>query len=282
MTGAILTALLLLVPLARVSAQQAGGTPSAGELSFDTIEHFRLATSSIDYPVTPGDVYRLEYRQGDAAISSQPMVEGDYTINLGVFGKVDASELTFIQVKQTIEGRILTGYPRSMPSLSISSLGIFRVYIRGETSRAQYVTAWGLMHVSDVIVDLRSPSASLRNIEIVSKSSGSHRYDLFKALRFGDESEDPLVKPGDTVILYRSERSVEIAGEVFRPGTYELLPGEQLGELVNLYGDGLTSRADASRSRIQRMSGDRPTVEYVTLASESAKTIPVSNGDVVT
>jgi polysaccharide biosynthesis/export protein len=279
-----LTILLITIPLLHLCAQQARETPPAAaraaERTAETEEQFRLAISSEEYPVTPGDIYRLSYRQGDTPVSVQVMVEGDYGINLGVFGRLNAFDTTFSRLKQTIEERILAGYPRSMPSIIISSLGIFTVQVRGETPDARTVTAWGLARVRDVIRDLASPSASLRNIEVVSRDGKSRRCDLFKAARGGDESENPFVKPGDVVVLYRSERSVEIAGEVFRPGAYELLPGEQLGDLVDLYGGGLTSRADESRLRVQSMSGDTPTVRYVGFSS--SKTLPVSDGDVVT
>jgi polysaccharide biosynthesis/export protein len=282
----LLVALALFIPLARVSAQQAAGPAPTGQPAIDrpvdAQGRLRLATSSDDYPVTPGDVYDLRYQQGNTVISSQVMVEGDYSINLGVFGRLNAAEMSFPLLKQTVENVISGGYPRSMPSFSIASLGIFNVLVRGETPDATRVMAWGFTRLSDAIKDLRRPSTSMRNIEIISKTRPTRRCDLFKALRYGDESEDPYLRPGEIIVLHRSERSVEIAGEAFRPGVYELLPGEQLGELVSVYGDGLTSRADATRSRIQRMSGDRPTVEYINLASESARAITVRDGDLVT
>ena len=277
-----LTVLFLLGSLASLGAQQAGQTVSQSEQPVDTEEHFRLATSSEDYPVTPGDVYRLSYRQGDATISSELIVEGDYAINLGVFGKVSAVDLTFIALKRTVEDRILTGYPRSMPSLTISSLGIFSVRVRGETPRARIVTAWGLTRVSEIVEDLLGPYTSLRNVEVISRLGESRRYDIFRAMRSGDGADDPCVKPGDTVVLYRSERRVQVSGEVRQPGTYDLLAGEQLRELVEGYGDGLTSNADTSRVRIERVSGERPRVDYVSLAEGYPNTTSLENGDILT
>jgi polysaccharide biosynthesis/export protein len=277
-----LMALLVLFPLIRVSAQTereiAPAIPGAGAAA----EQFRLATSSAEYPVTPGDLYTLRYQQGNAAVVSQLLVDGDYSVSLGVFGSVNAGGMTFLQFKQSVQERILAGYPRSMPTVSIASLGLFTVQVKGETPESRFVSAWGLSRVSDVIRDASSPSASMRNVEVLSRSGESTRCDLFKALRLGDGSQDPFVKPGDTVVLYRSQRSVQVAGEVFRPGTYELLPGEQLGELLNVYGAGLTSKAEPSRARIQSMSGDTPTVRYISLSADSAQTLPVENGDIVT
>jgi protein involved in polysaccharide export with SLBB domain len=41
---------------------------------------------------------------------------------------------------------------------------------------------------------------------------------------------------------------------VFRPGVYELLPGEELTELVEYYGDGFTLEADPGRIRLARIN----------------------------
>lgn len=278
--------LFLLGPLLYTFAQQAGETPPVSERASDRAaeieERFRLATSSEDYPVTPGDIYSLRYQQGSAMISNQLLVEADYGVNLGMFGRMVASEMTFGQFKQEVFNLILSGYPRSMPSLTISSLGIFSVHVRGETPRARLVTAWGLMRVSDVIEDLRGPYSSLRNVEVVSRGGESRTYDLFKALRLGGNENDPYVKPGDTIVLSRSERRVQVAGEVRQPGTYDLLAGEQLRELVELYGDGLTSNADASRVRIERITGERARVTYLSLAQGYQRTTMLENGDILT
>jgi protein involved in polysaccharide export with SLBB domain len=40
---------------------------------------------------------------------------------------------------------------------------------------------------------------------------------------------------------------------VYRPGTYELLPGEELANLVEQYGDGFTLTADPARIRLSRI-----------------------------
>ncbi|MDR0629336.1 MAG: SLBB domain-containing protein, partial [Treponema sp.] len=49
-------------------------------------------------------------------------------------------------------------------------------------------------------------------------------------------------------------RIVTIHGEVFRPGTYELLQGESLTELVSYYGDGFTLNADINLIRLSRIN----------------------------
>ena len=52
------------------------------------------------------------------------------------------------------------------------------------------------------------------------------------------------------------ERKVYIYGSVERPGTYQLLPGENLKELVEYYGGGLTSLANTNKIKVTRISDD--------------------------
>ncbi len=282
-SAVVLVVVLALLPFSRAfGQQQAGEAPAVTDRAAEAEQRLRLATSSADYPVTPGDVYELRYQQGNTAVATRVIVDGDYTVNLGVFGRMSVAGMTFPLLKQSVENVITGGYARSMPLLSIASLGVFNVFVRGETPRARYVTAWALTRLSDVIQDLRGPYSSLRRVEVVSREGRSQVYDLFRALRFGDRSQDPYVKPDDTVILSRSERRVQVLGEVRQPGEYDLLPDDQLRDLVEVYGDGLTTNADASRVRIERLSGERARVQYLALADGYRARTQLENGDILT
>lgn len=280
----VFTALVFFMSLVEGFAQAAAqgvnlaAFPSAIELE----QRLLLATSSEAYPVTPGDVYRLTYRQGETPVANDFLVESDYTINMKVFGKTNAAGMTFVQLKSIVEKAVSAAYPRSMPALVILSLGIFPVYVKGETPQSLKVVAWGLSRLSEIIEIRRGPYASLRNITILDRDGITKSYDLYKALRFGIAAQDPYVKPGDTVVLARVERRVEITGEIHRPGTYELLANEQLRELVESYGDGLTGNSDASRVRIERMAGDSARIVYVSLAEGYQQGTRLENGDIIT
>ncbi len=90
---------VLLVLLAAVAgfAQEAapGGAMSAFASATEIQQRLQLAISSEDYPVTPGDVYRLTYRQADTPVTTDFLVESNYTINMKVFGTLNAAGMTF-------------------------------------------------------------------------------------------------------------------------------------------------------------------------------------------
>ena len=74
-----------------------------------------------------------------------------YIVNLTIFGKIDATGMTFAALKPLIEQTIAAGYPRSLPAVTITSVGVFQVPILGEMPQSRYVTAWGLSRLSEVL-----------------------------------------------------------------------------------------------------------------------------------
>ncbi len=110
--------------------------------------------------------------------------------------------------------------------------------------------------------------ASTRNIKVKSSNGKVKTCDLFKANRQGDFSQNPYLRPGDTIEFSRFERKVSISGAVERPGTYELLKGENLSDLVKFYGNGLLVTADPARIQLLRrqLTGDKLT--KISLLSE--------------
>lgn len=262
--------------------QTSAGAVSMFASATEIQQRLQLAISTEEYPVTPGDVYRLTYTQANAQLVQDILVESNYIINMKVFGSVNAAGMTFAALKPMVEKAVAAAYPRSMPSLAIYSLGIFQVYVKGELPQSQTVVAWGLTKLSEIVEPRRGQYASLRDVRVVSKDGKEKVYDLFKAARLGSADEDPFVRPGDTIVLSRSARKVEIVGEVHRPGTYDLVGSDQLRELVEFYGGGLTENSDASRVRIERMTGDRARIVYTSLDEGYQRGFVLENGDIVT
>jgi len=108
---------------------------------------------------------------------------------------------------------------------------------------------------SDGTLPLLTPHSSVRHITVASKDGGRKQYDLFKWEREGDISQNPYVRPGDTVIIRRKARRVSISGAVERAGAYELLEGENLNALISRYGGGLEILADKANIQITRIDG---------------------------
>lgn len=221
-----------------------------------------IAMAATDYPVTPGDVYTLQYLQSNQAQSLALFVENDYMINLSIFGVLDARGLTYSELKKQIESIVVDAYPNSSPQILLKSPGAFNVLVKGEVKTAQFAGAWGLSTLGEVVRNLFTEYSSGRTVEIVSSDGTSKRYDLFLASREGDISQNPYVRPGDTIIVHEADRIVRVEGEVRRPGVYELLPGDDLEDLLTYYGNGYTTLGDRERIVIRRWNAEEGEYEY--------------------
>ncbi len=266
------------------AAQEIAGNSNADQSanSFETRQRLQLAISNEDYPVTPGDVYRLSFRQADTPVIIDLLVESNYTINMKVFGSMNAGGMTFTQLKPVVEKAVSVAYPRSMPSLSIYSLGIFQIYLKGETDQSQSIVAWGMSRLSDILQGKLESYSCLRNIKIISLKGVEKQYDLFQFQRLGLADQNPYVKPGDTILISGSERTIEIAGEIKHPGKYQLLRSEKLNDLVTFFGGGLTTSAETARVRIDRASGETPRTFYIRLGEDANEQVALEDGDIIT
>jgi len=237
--------------------------------------------STESYPVTPGDIYTLTFITASGVQTLSLYVGIDYSIQVGSLGVLDGKNKTFVALSSEINERVLKAYPLSSPQLYISSVGIFPVKMMGEVVQAKEVYVWALTRLSSLLNKNLTAYSSIRDVTVRNERGEERQYDLFKADRYGALEENPYVRRGDTIIVNRVERLVTISGEVRRPGTYQLLKGENLASLIEQYGMGFTEKADATRLEITRyvdgkdISGEKIQVNY------KDGDIPIQNRDVV-
>lgn len=212
----------------------------------------QYAMSTIDYPVTPGDIFSLAFIAGDGGVSYTITLDTSYKIRVVNFGLLDVKGKTFREVKRDVENLVQKNYPLSGVQFVLQNPGTFKVLVKGEVAQTAEMTCWGLSRLSTVIAQDLTSASSIRDVQITSASGKTATYDIFKAIRFGDLSQDPFVRSGDVVTIKRAIRTISVTGSVMRPGYYQLLRDEGLSELVNYYGGGLTPLADSDRIAMVR------------------------------
>ena len=203
--------------------------------------------SSPDYLVTSGDVYVLSYNALGAAVNYTLVVDQTYKVKVSNLGIIDAKGKTFLELKKEVEDIVSSNYPMSAVQLVLSVPSTFKVTIKGEVNAVSEMRLTGLVRVSAVVYGNANENASLRFVTVEDSDGNINRYDLFMAQRFGDMTQNPYVRPNDIITLEKAERRVSVSGSVERPGTYELLEGENLKALIDYYGAGFDELADTSR-----------------------------------
>jgi protein involved in polysaccharide export with SLBB domain len=222
----------------------------------------QLALSTPDYPVTAGDVYTLAYLAGSQGVDYTITVDTGYRIRVSNLAVINAAGKTYNELKAQVESVVTTNYPMSGVQFVLKTPAVFKVQVKGEVKTAGEVSAWALARLSSLSGHATS-YGSLRDVSVTSSNGVTKTYDLFKAGRMGDMAQNPYLRPNDVVSFNRVERRVMVSGAVERPGTYQLLEGENLRELVDGYGNGFTAVADKTRMALVRynsgesISGDR-------------------------
>jgi protein involved in polysaccharide export with SLBB domain len=157
------------------------------------------------------------------------------------------------------------------------------VFVAGEVTKSSWVGITGLTRLSEVVTPLLTRYSSLRDVTVKSLNGAVKTYDLFKAERYGDISQNPFLEPGDEIRVKQLSMLVTIDGEVRRPGSYQLLPGEGLKELIEVYAQGFTEKANPQRLGLVRyVSESSPVGEKHELNYETNKDFKVHIYDVIT
>jgi protein involved in polysaccharide export with SLBB domain len=250
----------------------------------DINANVQIALSNPDYQVTAGDIYTLAYAAGGTQVVYRITVDSSYRIRVSNLGIINAAGKTYQQLKREVETVVTNNYPLSGVQFVLLQPAQFTVYVTGEVKRAYERSTWSLARLSSVTDGNLTAFSSIRDISVKPKNGSAKTYDLFKAHREGDLSQDPYLRPGDTITFNRIERVVTIGGAVERPGTYQLLKGEHVRELVEKYACGFTSLADKTRMAMVRyvggesISGDK----ILFTEAEMAENFPLYNYDTIT
>ena len=235
-----------------IYAQAASAADTAASDELNT--RVQLAMSNADYMVTAGDIYTLGFIVGSSTMEYHIIVDSTYKVRVANLAVIDANGKSFMTLKRQVEDIVSKNYPMSGVQFTLVKPAVFNVIVKGEVANTSEKQAWALSRLSSVVASTKNAYASIRNVTVTSTNGTSKHYDLFKASRNGDLSQDPYLRPGDVITLHKYQKRVAISGSVRRPGTYELFEDENLKELIEIYAGGFNERADINKITISRVT----------------------------
>lgn len=214
-----------------------------------------LAAIGDDYALGPGDGLVL-YLWGDPVDMKE--VSASYTLTVDrqgfVFiqpiGQVSVLGQNLGQVRATIKGMLDRRYKRLEMSLSLSTLRQFPVFVSGYAGNPGTVLATGVDTVFTVLSRAGgvSKSGSLRSVR-VKRGAETITLDFYDTLVSGS-STDLRVREGDSIYIPAIGPVSAVAGDVRRPGIYELKGETSVSQVLELAGAVLPSARSSGISRI--------------------------------
>ncbi|HWV57912.1 MAG TPA: SLBB domain-containing protein [Longimicrobiales bacterium] len=264
-----------------------------------TTEFMPLASGPVppDYRIGPGDELILVIT-GDVELAYELTVSPEGWVVIPGVGQVFVADRTVDGIRGVLFDRLSQVYSgiregadaTTFFHVSLGRLRTNQVFVIGEVERP---AAYELSAMATGLTALYyaggpSRAGSFRRVHINRGGSTVRTLDLYDYLVRGIASGDDRLEHGDIVFVPVAERRVEIDGAVVRPGLYEMLPDEDLRDLLRFAG-GVQPNAELRSVQIERIlplearapGRDRVVLDVPlgSLDGEELEPVPLRDGD---
>jgi polysaccharide biosynthesis/export protein len=249
------------------------------------------------YRVAPGDQLIL-VMSGDVEDTRELLVNREgWVLGPRNTGMVQVSGLTLEEVNRVFRQKIRQ-VQESIDrgslklNLTLGKVHTNQVFVVGEVINPGSKRISGFGTVMHALYTASGPTdnGTLRNVKVIRGGKVIDTLDVYDILLKGASSHDIRLQNGDHVMVGFHGPHVRVVGEVNRPMTYELKPGETLADAVK-FAAGFTPTASLTRIQLDRIlpptartSGrERTTVdiEDPSLAKGEVPVYTMEPGDVV-
>lgn len=142
----ILLAVLFLSSVLNIFSQgylsRSSSDSSDSNSDSENLKSAQIAMSNPDYPVTPGDIYRLMFVALNTTVDYFIPVDTTYKIRIANLAVLDVRGKTFVQLKKEVTDIVTSNYPMSGVQFILTNPSIFNVVVKGEVSSVREVNAW--------------------------------------------------------------------------------------------------------------------------------------------
>lgn len=203
------------------------------------------------YVVGPGDEVRIVL-WGRMNASYTLTVDRDGKINIPTIGPLAVAGMTFEQMSQYLikQSEQVTG---TNVDISMGSLRTIPIFVLGDVRRPGAYTIGSFATMIDALLLAGGPTeiGSMRNIQLRRKDKVVQTFDIYDLLLKGDKSRDVTLYAGDIVFVPVIGPYVGVAGNVKRPGLYELKDNFSLAHIFELAG-GIIPTAYTQQIQVER------------------------------
>jgi len=223
-----------------------------------------------NYHLGPGDQLIISI-WGATQFRSRHMISREGDIFIDGVGQVNLAGVNistaenmlkekFSEVYSTIKGR----RPSTFLSVTLGQLKSMNISFVGEVNRPGIHAVHPFSDITTALLQASGVDSvgSLRNIQVIRDNNIISNFDFYEFLVNGITSQNIRLANGDVIFVPTRKSSVEIEGEVNRPGVYEAKNGESIYNLLNHAG-GLTQRAQSKIEVYQLLPRDkRPSEDF--------------------
>ena len=237
-----------------------------------------------DYQLGPGDVLVIDiWGASEQTYQVQISPEGSIKIpNLGpiyVTGlQVDAASARIINRLSQIYSGLKLNPPNTYAQVTVGNARSIKVNVVGEVKRPGTFTLSSFSTIFNALYYSGGPTdqGSMRKIDVYRSNEKVASLDIYDYLINGSQSQNVRLNDQDVIIVPPYKKRITIEGEVKRPGIFEAIENENLGNMID-YSGGFSELAYTKNLSIIRNTGSEKTVASV--AYENFQDFQVQSGD---
>ncbi|BBE50249.1 Polysialic acid transport protein KpsD [Ferriphaselus amnicola] len=234
-----------------------------------------------EYVLGPGDELRVQY-YGSRNDSLSLTVDRNGMVNVPDLGEIGLTGISYNSARATLAEQISKKLTGVTASITMGHLRSMRVFVLGDVRNPGAYQVSSLATLSYALFASGGPSkrGSLRHVQLKRGGKKVGEIDMYDFLLKGDGHNDRQLLPGDVVFVPPIGDVVAVAGEVTRPGIYELSRERGLRELLELAGRPLHT-ADKARFEIDRLENGGSRQKINLDMGLNGKAVPIQAGDLV-
>ena len=241
------------------------------------------------YEISVGDEIRISL-WGQADLQEIFIVDKEGRIFVRSIGFISVIGKSLTELKQYLKQEFSKSYStlysdddRTFMDVSMVSIQSVNLQVIGE------VISPGVYNIhpfSNVITAISQAggidtTGSIRNIKILRDGNIFKEIDFYKLLVYGENNHDFRLKNKDIILVDKRQTTIQIDGQVNKPGFYEMKKNENFDDLLKFCGDfkpkaGLVTEVTRILSRSERLTDDDAIKKFY---FRDLSKINFSNGD---
>jgi len=247
----------------------------------NTINPYSIPTPD-SYILTKGDKLSITvYGIDNGHFMSR--IDRDGSLTIDRVGRVVLAGVSFETAKKVIKSKIRQAFPTATDIvITISEFTPIQVVLSGLVKAPGLYNLTSFSTIKDALMQSGGilPNGSYRNIVLKRSGKVIKVFDLYRLIRYGDDSSDVMLQNGDILIVKPIKKSIKLFGSVNMPAIYELKDDENFITLISL-ASGLKPNADQHNIRLKRYKKNRE-IKVLSISLSQLYKINPKNGDEVT
>jgi polysaccharide biosynthesis/export protein len=232
------------------------------------------------YVLGPGDEIDVQV-YGDQELSRTLMIKPDGTIALPLINEVHAAGKTTAQLETELVKMYSKYVKAPLVTVVVRQLRVDRIYLLGQVARPGDYQLRPNLNIFELLASAGGPTqrADLGKAVIIRGKTETIKLDLVEAFV---KNQPPAInlQDGDTIYIPETDRNIVALGQVNRPGSYFLLEGQHLSDLLAATG-GVTPKAGVTKAFLMRDNQQMQVDLKKVLDGDVAANVALKPGDML-